>query len=391
MELHSEEHDTCESADRPECTMFEIAYIRKSALIHEVNCHRSYEECSDWETERDDEEIIRKCEGTDHTIETEGCVEYFEIEKSSNTLFHDMFCRLRSLLSEEWGESFREYIRNNTPYSRHDEFIFFYCFEECRRKEEEQYGESDFYCFYLSESRKRSFDPPEPVVRLIDIDKKVQKYHHEKCTTECCYLVVDCGKCRWVCVWTIDRHSEDFEIPESGRDTHDEYRKYKPHPKDSNRESEDEECSPPPGIPVLEYFRVYDRVIEWEWSFEYREYRDDRYTSHPIEPIATDEGKSEKEERARKVRAERFHRVRKMESIVWNLSRKSKESRYELKNISFYVYSPLHFFIMKSSRARSTMFSFDMETQIGGKSEQIIQYISRPTKCTEDGRIYNQR
>src|SRR3546814_19921431 len=57
------------SDDRVKCTMFEITIFGQCALLHEEDRHRTDEHRADAEADGDNEQVVRKCECTDHRSE----------------------------------------------------------------------------------------------------------------------------------------------------------------------------------------------------------------------------------------------------------------------------------------------------------------------------------
>src|SRR3546814_17730556 len=63
--------------------MFEITIFGQCALLHEEDRHRTDEHRANAEADGDDEQVVRKCECTDHAVEREACVEDFEIKEGA--------------------------------------------------------------------------------------------------------------------------------------------------------------------------------------------------------------------------------------------------------------------------------------------------------------------
>src|SRR3546814_6392380 len=93
-------HDRRQSDDRVKCTMFEITIFGQCALLHEEDRHSTDEHRANAEADGDDEQVVRKCECTDHAVEREARVEDFEIKKGADACLRpeDHTSELQSLM-----------------------------------------------------------------------------------------------------------------------------------------------------------------------------------------------------------------------------------------------------------------------------------------------------
>src|SRR3546814_7144375 len=73
--------------------MFEIEIFGQSALTKEEDRHRTNEHRADAEADGDDEQVVRKCECTNHAVEREAGVEDFQIKEGAKAGLCHLACR----------------------------------------------------------------------------------------------------------------------------------------------------------------------------------------------------------------------------------------------------------------------------------------------------------
>src|SRR3546814_2121343 len=73
--------------------MFEIAIFGQGALTDEEDGHRTNEHRADAEADGDDEQVVRKCECTNHAVEREAGVEDFQIKEGAKAGLCHLACR----------------------------------------------------------------------------------------------------------------------------------------------------------------------------------------------------------------------------------------------------------------------------------------------------------
>ena len=262
----ADQHADRQHTDCPVCAVFQIAELGQRPCLHELNGHRTHEECTDSQTSSDQHDRVGDREGRRHTVERERTVLDFEVDEEPDSRHAKLDRLLRVLVVlvvEDIADQTDADVQHDAANACDQQTQHVLSTHQQRPEQHEQASHEKADVVELADLRQRVLDRTEPLDITL-LEKIVEEDEQQVDPTEHRDVRVCFVQLLGVAAGVVERQRDHVAELDLRREGDDSDREDEAHTKYRDRQTDPQERPLPARAHPFEHLGVNHGVVERE-------------------------------------------------------------------------------------------------------------------------------